>query len=166
MRPPPNTPSVLLNRLLAAVGPGRLDLDPSVDWVGLLMALPKETPPPFYGEDAPWDAMWAQGTPQRALLSMQAFCQQSKIPLLVTVWPFLQGLGPGQFYPFARIHELVARWCREQSPPIPCLDLLPALRGHRSEDLWVTPSDMHANPLAHHIATPAIAAFVRPFLPR
>jgi lysophospholipase L1-like esterase len=166
MRQAPHTPSVILNRLLAAFGPSPLDLDPSVDWVGLLMALPKETPPPFYSEDAPYDAMWAQGTPQRALLSMQTFCRARNIQLLVTVWPFLQGLGPGQFYPFARIHELVAQWCREQADPIPCLDLLPVLKGNRPEDLWVTPSDMHPNPHAHRVAAPAIAAFVRPFLSR
>lgn len=165
MRPPSSaTGSVLVDRILTAVRPGRLDLDPAIDWVGLLMAEPKASP--LYNDDAPFDAMWAQGTPQRALLSMQAFCRQRNLPLLVVVWPFLQGLGESQFYPFAKMHELVTTWCREQAVPIPCLDLLPALKGNRPENLWVTPSDMHANPRGHRLATPAIAAFVRAHLPQ
>jgi hypothetical protein len=39
--------------------------------------------------------------------------------------------------------------------------VLPTLRTTDQEQLWVTPADAHANPLAQKLALPAIAAFVR-----
>ena len=41
-------------------------------------------------------AFWAGGGPQRALEEMQKWCEDRDIGLLVTIWPFLQGLGPGE----------------------------------------------------------------------
>lgn len=156
LRPQRRSGSALLDRLAGLLGPGPLDLDPSIDWVGLLLAQPADSP--LYGPDVPYDAMWSQGTPQRSLLRMQAWCSERRMPLLVVVWPFLQGLGPGEFYPFAPMHERVRAFCEENS--IPFLDLLPVLRGHRPEDLWVTPADLHANPMAQALAVQALAPFV------
>jgi len=90
---------------------------------------------------------------------MKAWCEGRKIPLMIVLWPFLQGLGKARFYPFASLHEEVAAECRKQE--IPFLDLLPALRGTPAEELWVTPADMHANPKAQELALPALLAFVR-----
>jgi lysophospholipase L1-like esterase len=160
--PRPPTGSALLDGMLARFGPGPLDLDPTVDWVGLLMAEPAGSP--LYSDDVPHAAMWSQGTPKRALREMRDWCRQRGIPFVVSLWPFLQGLGEGQYYPFAKIHDLVGAFCAEEG--IPLLDLLPVLRGHRPEDLWVTPADMHANPRAQRLAAAAIAPFVGPRLPR
>ncbi len=155
--PSPRTGSALLDRMQALFGPGPLDLDPGIDWVGLLLAEPATSP--LFGPDVPWEAMWAQGGPQRALTRMRDWCRERRLPFAVIVWPFLQGLGHGQFYPFASMHERVTAFCALEG--IPCLDLLPTLRGQRPEDLWVTPADLHANPTAQRLATTAIAPFVR-----
>ena len=103
--------------------------------------------------------MWSQGVPQRALRDGRAWCEQRGIPFLVVLWPFLQGLGPDRRYPFAKLHALVAADCADAG--IAFHDVLPSLAGTRDEELWVTPADQHANPRAHALALPAIAAFVR-----
>ena len=138
-----------------------LDLDPAIDWVGELLRLSREegTAAGLYGDDKPFEAMWSQGTPQRSLRRMKAFCDAKAIPFVVTLWPFLQGLGKNRFYAFERLHQLVAADCREAG--IPFVDLLPALRDVDAEDLWVTPADMHPNPRAHRLAVPAIEAALR-----
>jgi lysophospholipase L1-like esterase len=140
---------------------GPLDLDPGVDWVGLLLNLPRDegVAGGLYSTDKPFEAMWSQGSPQRSLRAMKAFCDARKIPFVVALWPFLQGMGEGRHYPFARLHELVAADCREAG--IAFVDLLPVLRDVPQEDLWVTPADMHPNPRAHRLAVPAIEAALR-----
>lgn len=155
------TGSRLLDRLRAAFGRSALDLDPARDWVGELLALDRAAGEAsgYYGPDAPFAAMWSQGAPQRALRAMAQWCRDHGCPLLVVLWPFLQGLGPGRHYPFERMHQLVAAECA--AADIPFLDLLPELRATPAEQLWVTPADMHANPLAQQLVTPALARFVR-----
>ena len=156
----------VLDLARGALGRRPLDLDPARDWVQELLELPRDaalrsgyaTAPPG-SDDKPFEAMWSQGVPQRALRDGKAWCEQRGIPLLVVLWPFLQGLGPGRHYPFAKLHALVAAECAAAG--IPFLDVLPALADTPDEQLWVTPADMHANPRAHELALPAITAFVR-----
>lgn len=152
---------LLFDYVRAALAGDPLALDPDIDWVSLLLHLPKEQSDAagMTGHEAPYEAMWPQGTPQAALRSMRDWCRERGIRLLVVLWPFLQGLETGTAYPFAKMHELVAQFCRLES--LPFLDLLPVLRNHRTRDLWVTPADMHANPTAHALVTPHLAAFVR-----
>jgi hypothetical protein len=158
----------VLDLARAVFGRRPLDLDPSRDWVQELLDLPREqalasgmatAERPDSTDDKPFEAMWSQGVPQRSLREAKAWCGARGIPLLVVLWPFLQGLGPGRHYPFAKLHELVAADCAAAA--IPFLDVLPALRAVDDEDLWVTPADMHANPRAHALALPAIVAAVR-----
>ena len=52
----------------------------------------------------------------------------------------------------------MGRFCAAEG--IPCLDLLPVLKGHAHESLWVSPADMHPNELTQTIVKAAIAAFV------
>jgi lysophospholipase L1-like esterase len=150
----------LLDLLRAAVARDPLDLDPAVDWVGILLNLPQGDGEKagLYGPDKPFAAMWSQGVPQQSLREMRSWCAERRVPLLVVLWPFLQGLRSDQTYPFARLHDLVAEQCRRDG--IPLLDLLPTLRGRDAATLWVTPADMHANSTAHRLAAPAIARFV------
>jgi hypothetical protein len=115
-----------------------------------------------YGPDKPFDGMWSQGAPQRALAAMGEWCKAHNSRLGVVLWPFLQGLGPGRFYPFQGLHTLVAEHCKQQQ--IPMLDLLPILQTEPAEGLWVTPADMHANPRAQRLVLPAITSFARPLL--
>ncbi len=163
--PTPDTGLRTADLVLAALGRGPLHLDPAVDWVGLLLDLPREAGERsrLYGHDKPYEAMWSQGTPQRSLVAMRDWCIDRKVPILIVLWPFLQGLGPRRHYPFQRLHDEVAAFCRAQG--LPFLDLLPALVGTPHEQLWVTPADMHANPLAQRLALPHLAAFVRQHTP-
>ena len=162
--PTPRTGLRTADLLLRAVSRSPLDLDPAIDWVQLLLDLPLAGAGELYGTDKPFDAMWSQGTPQRSLLAMKAWCDERKLPLMIILWPFLQGLGPDRTYPFARLHEMVAKFCSDNN--LAFLDVLPALRDTPAEKLWVTPADMHANPTAQRLATGAIAPFVAARLPR
>ncbi len=150
----------ILDLLLGAVGRSPLDLDPSRDWVQELLDLPRQQAidSRLAGPDKPFEAMWSQGVPQASLRAMKSWCDERKIPLMVILWPFLQGLGEGRFYPFRKLHELVAADCKAAA--IPYLDVMPALAGTRDEDLWVTPADPHPNPLAQSLALPKIFQFV------
>jgi lysophospholipase L1-like esterase len=161
--PPIDTGSALLDLCVGAIGHSPLDLSPDRDWVADLLAMPQVypdgTPNPRFGPDKPYDAMWAQGTPQKALRQGKAWCDERGIPFLVVIWPFLQGLGEGRHYPFQKLHDLVAADLEEAG--IPLLDVTPQLRGTNHEDLWVTPADTHPNPKAQQLVLPAITAFVR-----
>lgn len=159
--PVPQTGIRLVDLVRRTFGRSPLDLDPQRDWVGELLALPLEegTKAGYYGTNSPFEAMWSQGVPQKSLREMRAWCEARKATLLVVLWPFLQGLGPGRTYPFRRLHELVEADCKAAG--IPFHDVLPALQQTPQEDLWVTPADMHANPTAHRLAAPGIAQFVR-----
>jgi len=90
---------------------------------------------------------------------MKAWADERKLPFLIILWPFLQGLGPARTYPFQRLHDLVAADCKQAG--IPFLDLRPTLQSTPQEELWVTPADMHANPTAQRLAAPVIVRFVR-----
>ena len=159
--PVPQTGSRLVDLVRAVFGRNALDLDPRRDWVQELLDLPRDQAEAsgMAGANSPFDAMWSQGTPQKALRSAGKWCADKKIPFLVVLWPFLQGLGPDRHYPFQKMHDLVAADCKAAG--IPFLDALPALRSTDQEQLWVTPDDQHADPLAQKLALPAIAAFVR-----
>jgi hypothetical protein len=151
----------ILDLIRGALGRSRLDLDPARDWVGELLALPKQQ-----GEDAdlyqwsekPFEAMWSQGVPQACLRAMKHWCDERKIVFMAILWPFLQGLGNGRHYPFQKLHDLVAADCN--SAGIPFLDVLPGLAKTPAEDLWVTPADAHPNPLAQELAIHLIEPFV------
>ncbi len=161
--PPVDTGSALLDLLAGALGYGPLHLSPGTDWVKELLAMPEVypdgTPNPRFGADKPYAAMWSQGVPQQALRDAKAWCAERRIPFLVVLWPFLQGLGPGRYYPFQELHDLVASDLAEAG--IPLLDVTPWLRETNHEDLWVTPADMHPNPKAQRLVTDAITTFVR-----
>lgn len=165
---PPKTGVLLFDYLSAVTLPGPLDLDPKADWVGAALGLPREVGEAMgvYGPDKPFDGMWSQGAPQRALAAMSAWCKERNCLMLVVLWPFLQGVGPREHYPFTKLHELVVATCGELSLPV--LDLLPVLQqgGEPSRKLWVTPADLHANPRAQEIVRPRIAEFVRANWPR
>ncbi|MCU0862739.1 MAG: SGNH/GDSL hydrolase family protein [Planctomycetes bacterium] len=163
--PVPPTGSRLLDLLRAAFGRSPLDLDPARDWVQELLDLPPDQAAAggLTDHDRPAEALWSNGVPQKFLREAKAWCEARKIPFLVVLWPFLQGLGPGRHYPFQKLHDLVAADC--EAAGIPFADVLPSLRGTRDEDLWVTPGDMHANPRAQELALPTILALVRRHVP-
>ncbi|MCA8951406.1 MAG: hypothetical protein KDE27_18000 [Planctomycetes bacterium] len=144
-----------LARRLAA--PHALDLDPDRDWVGELMALPADHL--WYRNKLETPAVyWTGGTPQKALIGIRDWCREHEAQAAVVVWPLLQGLGEGRFYPFTEMHRLVSAFCEREG--IPCLDLLPVLKDEPQEQLWVSPADMHPNEHAQQLVFATIAAFV------
>lgn len=143
-----------LRRTLASSS--ALALDPDRDWVQELLDLPRDHVWYRIKSECP-ELFWGQGTPQRALLGIRDWCRDHGARVAVVVWPFLQGLGDGERYPFAKLHRLVGAWCAAEG--VPFLDLQPVLQGNRVEDLWVSPADMHPNERAHALVAPAVAAF-------
>ena len=160
------TGSKLLDLARAVFGRSPLDLDPERDWAQELLDLPEDQAlkAGLVDSSRPYEAMWSQGVPQKALREAKAWCEAREVPFLVVIWPFLQGLGPGKDYPFQKLHNLVASDCEQAG--IPLLDVLPALKGTPEEDLWVTPTDPHANPRAHLLVLPEIVKFVRSHIDR
>ena len=129
---------------------------------GLALGVLSQTAPPARADEphvvlVVFDGVIDEVSPQGA--AMKAWCDTRNTRLLVVLWPFLQGLGRGRYYPFEKLHGLVEAEC--QRLEIPFHDVLPALRDTPSEELWVTPADMHANPTAHRLALPGIVNFVR-----
>ena len=159
--PSPNTGFRIVDLALSAFGRSPMDLDPALDWVGMLkgMSEPEAKAAQMCGVDAPFDNLWATGKPQHDLGAMKSWCERRKISLMIVLWPFLQGLGTARYYPFTSLHQEVATECKKQG--IPFLDLLPALRSTDAEDLWVTPADMHANPKAQGLVMADLLRFVR-----
>lgn len=150
----------------------RLSIDPDRDLVQELLDLPDE----YYPLIAPWAStafrgpgragMWSGGGAQEALLRMRDWCAARDLPFGVVVWPYFQGLGRDEHYPFAKLHRLVGDFCGTHG--IPFLDLLPTFDDAvaQTDELWVSPADYHGNERAHEMATPQLVAFVRDLLAR
>jgi lysophospholipase L1-like esterase len=142
-------------------------IDPERDLVRELLDLTPEVAALV----APWAAapaapgqagMWAGGGVQRDLLAMRDWCRERELPFGVVIWPYFQGLGADEHYPFATIHELVGAYCADQD--ISFLDLLPVFDGHDTPELWVSPADYHGNVQAHALAEPKLTEFVAELL--
>jgi hypothetical protein len=88
---------------------------------------------------------------QQYLRDMNRRTRASGAKFLVAAWPLLVSL---ERYPFADVHETIARFC--VSAGIPRHDLLPVLQGRPAESLWVHPVDMHPNELAHRLAAESL----------
>ena len=153
----PATGSVLLNRLMDWLGGERHRLDPDVDHAGRLMNL-RADDPMYTRYGVTRDMLWASGNPQNALREMHAWCGERSLPMVVILWPFLQGLETDQTYPFQKLHDLVREFCASEK--IPFLDLLPGLKGHASSELWVAPYDQHGNPKAQELVSSPITRFL------
>ena len=102
----------------------------------------------MYGE--PNRAGWERT--QQYLRDMNRRTRAEGGRFLVATWPLLVGLDR---YPFADVHDKVARFCLEAG--IPQQDLLPVLRARPTESLWVHPVDMHPNEIAHRLAAESLA---------
>jgi lysophospholipase L1-like esterase len=102
--------------------------------------------------------MWSDANPgwrrtQQYILEMDRRLRQREARLLVAPWPLLVGLDGG--YPFEGVHETIRRFCLVHG--IAHHDLLAALRGRRSADLWVHPVDRHPNEVAQRLAAESLA---------
>jgi hypothetical protein len=77
----------------------------------------------------------------------------------VALWPLLVGLETEDAYPFAAAHAQIQRGVERTG--LPFVDLWPVLRGRRSENLWVHPSDLHPNEVAQTLAAGKLAELAR-----
>jgi hypothetical protein len=105
--------------------------------------------------------MWSERNPgwretRERLLAMKDGLAARGGRLVVAPWPLLVGLEGG--YPFLPVHAELERFCL--SAGIAHHDLLSALRGRRSEELWVHPVDHHPNATAQRLAAESLAPLV------
>jgi hypothetical protein len=90
---------------------------------------------------------------RRALHEIGELCRVHEIPFVVVLFPILVELS--EDYPFAEIHERVARAVADSGGI--AVDLFPSLRGMRARELWVHPTDQHPNERVHAIAARRLA---------
>lgn len=150
--------SAVLRAIRGGGTPPEFRAAPGEDWTDGLLALPDSA----YSA-IPKSAHWCGGGPQQALQAMQTWCAANNVRLAVVLWPALQGIAPGESYPFAKLHAEVGAFCEQHS--LLFADLLPAFVGHDPSALWVTPFDQHGNPRAQRLAAPVVADLVRRALP-
>ena len=102
--------------------------------------------------------MWSDRNPGwretgERLVAMKRALDRRGARLLVATWPLFVGLEHG--YPFTPAHREIERFCL--SAGIAHHDLLAALQGRRTAELWVHPVDHHPNELAHRLAAESLA---------
>lgn len=90
---------------------------------------------------------------KRAIADISAYCRDNNIPLLLVYQPELHELNP---YPFADVTAALQKTATENG--VPFLDLLPTVKDHAPETLWVTPTDAHPNRIATTAFAQAIAS--------
>lgn len=147
-----------------------LHIDPDRDLVQDLLDLPDESYPAWATAFPPnsvgRNTLWPGGGPQAGLRRMRDWCAERNIPFGVVIWPYFQGLGSRESYPFRSLHRAVGDFCGNEG--ISFLDLLPAFEGsvERSSDLWVCIADYHGNEVAQRRAEPQLTAFIGDLLAR
>jgi hypothetical protein len=155
------------------------------DWILDREVVPDATGPPprpwslafdfFRGRVAAWRLgrettrwyveMWSDANPgwrrtRDYILEMDRELRRHGARLLVAPWPLLVGLESR--YPFEAPHEAIRRFCLANG--IAHHDLLPALRGRRSAELWVHPVDRHPNEIAQRLAAESLAPEIEKLL--
>lgn len=92
-----------------------------------------------------------------ALDNLKERAEREGFELLVAAFPVLVDLDATD--PFAREHKLLFNTC--EALGIECVQVHAAWAGHRDEDLWAHPTDMHPNAEAHRLAAELIAEALR-----
>jgi lysophospholipase L1-like esterase len=91
-----------------------------------------------------------------SLREIISVCADHHIPTVVVLFPVLVDLDD---YPLADIDERMRTTLAGTSAAV--VDLLPLLRSHRTDALWVHPTDQHPNDIVDAIAGRAVAAALR-----
>jgi len=90
---------------------------------------------------------------REALRDISRLCKEMEIPIYVLCFPVLYQLSDD--YPFADVHAMIGETVETSGAVF--LDLLPYVKGLKSIDLWVHPTDQHPNEKTHMIAAMALA---------
>jgi lysophospholipase L1-like esterase len=93
---------------------------------------------------------------KQSLAQAKRLSRRRRFDLVLMIFPVLWDLSGD--YPFQGIHTTVRE--AAESLEIPVLDLLPAFAGHDGPELWVHPTNQHANEVAHAIAGDALYNFL------
>jgi len=93
---------------------------------------------------------------KKALARAAAITRERSISFAVVIFPELHALDDS--HPFASIYELVE--AHVDSLGVPVLNLFPAFRGQRTDELWVHVTDHHPNERGHRIAADALWEFL------
>ncbi len=93
---------------------------------------------------------------ETAFAGMRAYADERGFRLAMVVFPLYVDLD-GE-YPFADLHALVAKACRDAG--IAHLDLLDVFSGQPAQQFWVHPTDQHPNEIAHGMAAERLADFL------
>jgi lysophospholipase L1-like esterase len=90
---------------------------------------------------------------QAALASLHELTQQHGVRFVIAVFPMISRLSSD--YPYAPLHDMMARYCDEQG--IEMIDLVAPFMGLEDLDLWVHPTDQHPNDVGQALMGEAIA---------
>jgi hypothetical protein len=114
----------------------------------------------YFGNESE-TAEWRRA--QENLLRIRDLAGKRSAVFGLVVFPVLADLDRAD-YPFGAICEEVESFARAHD--IPVLSLLPAFRGRKGPDLWVSAFDQHPNERAHAIAAGSLLPFVRELVAR
>jgi GDSL-like Lipase/Acylhydrolase family len=95
---------------------------------------------------------------QGNLLALQALAASDGARYGLVGFPILYGLEHA-IYPFQPIMETLAAF--SVANDMPYLSLLPAFRGRRADEFWVSATNQHPNARAHAMAAAALLPFVQ-----
>jgi hypothetical protein len=90
---------------------------------------------------------------ERALREIISICRERDIPCIILLFPLLFDLSDD--YPFESSHERIRKLAEESDAVV--IDMLPSLRGRKSHDVIVHPTDQHPNETVHKLAGSLLA---------
>lgn len=108
-----------------------------------------------YVGDAEATAEWRRA--QQNLLTIRDAAIGDRSRFGLAIFPMLYGFEQDP-YPFQSAMDAIEGFCRANA--IPHLSLLPAYRGRRAADLWVSKINKHPNAEGHAVAADALLPFV------
>jgi hypothetical protein len=88
---------------------------------------------------------------QRELRHLAEYARTKKIRLYLAMIPDVHDLAD---YPFGFVHDTMRKV--SETDGYTYIDLLPAMRGYRAEELWAMPGDPHPNALGHELMASAM----------
>lgn len=97
-----------------------------------------------------------------ALENIRELTESQQIPVLVVIFP-RNPEGPWSAYPYAEIHEQIARASREQGFAV--IDLLDRFTEYRPKATRIRRGDPHPSPWGHKVAAAAIYEWIASDLP-
>jgi lysophospholipase L1-like esterase len=96
---------------------------------------------------------------QASLLRLAEICRQNAMDFHLVIFPALLNL---KNYPYDDVEAEIASFAQRNG--IPAYSLLPAFRGQRERDLWLSDGDQHPNEKGNRIAAEALEPYINSLL--